>query len=327
MSTSSNISLGALRLAAQEASDLENTPSVTVESWNNFITQSYKRLYDMLIAAYGNSYFFATAYQFNTSNSQTYALPDGSPSFRDTSGNIAAKFYKLLGVDLQYSASPNGWVTLKNFNFIERNKYSYPNTVVNWNGYTNLRYSIQGNNLFIVPIPQNGQLVQVWYAPAPTNLQFRLPGYSVVNTNVIGSLTDTTGLSVGMNITANFTQGVIPSGTTITAIGSTTVTMSANAQSTQNAFIFSMWSDATLIDGISGWEQFVIVDAARKALGKQEFDTTDMKQERESMLQDIQSMAEARDAGQAFHVSDVLGSNAWSGSDSGWGMGGNGGWD
>jgi len=45
------------------------------------------------------------------------------------------------------------------------------------------------------------------------------------------------------------------------------------------------------------------------------------------MLQDIQSMAEARDAGQAFHVSDVLGSNAWSGSDSGWGMGGNGGWD
>lgn len=328
MSTSSKVSLGAMRLAAQEASDLENNVAIPTESWNQFISQSYKRLYDMLIAAYGNEYYIANAYQFTTTTQQAYALPDGSPSFTDVTGAIAQKFYKLLGVDLQYSASPSGFVTLKRFEFIERNKYAYPNTVVNWNGYSNLRYRIQGDNLYIVPIPQSGQTVQVWYAPAPTNLQFRLPGFTVVGSAVVGSITDTTGLSVGMNISSNFTNGIIPANTTISAISTTTVTMSQNALSTQNATIFSAWTDAVLMEGISGWDQFVIVDAARKAMGKQEFDATDMKQERDAMIAEIQSMAEGRDAGQAFHVSDTLGANAWAYDDEngGWGMGGGGGW-
>lgn len=325
MSTSSKVSLGAMRLAAQEASDLENNPAVSTEAWNQFISQSYKRLYDLLIAAYGNDYYVANTYQFSTSNAQSYPLPDGTSSFLDSTGAVAQKFYKLLGVDLQYSSSPSGWVTLKRFEFIERNKYAYPNTTVNWSSYTNLRYRLEGDNLFLIPVPQSGQPVRIWYAPAPTNLQFRLPGFSVSGSNVIGSMSDTTGLSVGMNITANFTLGVIPENTTITAVGSTTVTMSQSAQSSQSNFIFSMWSDATLMEGISGWDQFVIIDAARKAMGKQEFDTTEMKQERESMLQDIQAMAEGRDIGQAFHTSDVLGINGWGMGDDGWGMGGFGG--
>lgn len=328
MSTSSAVSLGAMRIAAQEAADLENNVAIPVESWNQFISQSYKRLYDMLIAAYSNNYYVANAYQFQTTNSQAYPLPDGSPSFVDVTNGIAQKFYKLLGIDLQYSASPSGFVTLKRFEFIERNKYAYPNTTVNWNGYSNLRYGLQGNNIFLVPIPQTGQTVQVWYIPAPTSLQFRLPGYSVSGSQVIGSITDTTGLSIGMNISSNFMNGIIPANTTISAISTTTVTMSQNALSTQNATIFSAWTDTTLIEGISGWEQFIIVDAARKAMSKQEFDASDMKQERDAMIADIQSMAEGRDAGQAFHVSDVLGANAWSYDDEngGWGMGGGGGW-
>ena len=328
MSTSSAVSLGAMRLAAQEASDFENNPAIATEAWNQFISQSYKRLYDMLIGAYGNDYYIAAAYQFATTSAQSYALPDGSPKFRDVNGNIAQKFYKLLGVDLQYSASPSGFVTLKNFNFIERNKYAYPNTAVNWNGYSNLRYRVQGDNLFLVPIPQTGQTCQVWYAPAPTNLQFRLPGWTTVNSNVIGSISDTTGLTLGMNISSNFTSGVIPANATITAVGSTTVTMSANALSTQNATIFSAWDDSVLIEGISGWDQFVIIDAARKAMGKLEFDASPMAAERDAMLQEIQAMAEGRDLGQAFHVSDALGANAWGYDDEngGWGMGGSGGW-
>lgn len=328
MSTSSQVSLGAMRLAAQEASDFENNSAVSTEAWNQFISQSYKRLYDLLVSAYGNNYYVANAYQFSTQNSnQGYNLPDGSANYRTVNGNIAPKFYKLLGLDLQYSASPNGWVTLKRFEFIERNKYAYPNTTVNWNGYSNLRYTIQSDQLYVVPIPQAGQLMQAWYVPAPTNLQFRLPGYTVAASNVIGSLTDTTGLTIGMNITSNFTSGIIPINTTITAVGSSTLTMSNNALSTQNATIFSAWSDATLMEGISGWDQFVIIDAARKGMTKTEFDATDMKQERDAMLAEITAMAEARDAGQAFHVSDVLGCNAWAGDDEtgGWGMGGGGG--
>jgi len=280
----------------------------------------------MLVSAYGNDYYIAKAYQFTLTNSQSYPLPDGSPNFRSVDGSIAPKFYKETGLDLQYSAAPNGWVTLKNFGWIERNKFAYPNTSVNWNGYSNLRYSIQGDNLYVVPVPQQGQLMQLWYVPAPTNLQFRLPGWFTSGSNVIGSISDTTGLQIGMNVTANFTLGVIPDGTTITAVGSSTATMSNSALSNQNAFIFSAWSDATLMDGISGWDQFVIIDAARKAMSKTEFDASDMKQERDAMMAEIQAMAEGRDIGQAFHVSDVLGANAWGYDDEngGWGMGGGG---
>ena len=98
MSTSSQVSLGAMRLSAQEASDFENNPAITTEAWNQFISQSHKRLYDSLIAAYGNDYYVAAAYQFTLSQAQGYQLPDGSPNFRDVNGNIAKKFYKLLSL-------------------------------------------------------------------------------------------------------------------------------------------------------------------------------------------------------------------------------------
>ena len=311
-----------MRLAAQEASDLEQNPAAATEVWNQYISQSYKRLYDMLVGAYSNDYYIANTYQFQTTNTQLYALPDGSPSYSDMTGAIAQRFYKLILAEIQYSGSPSGWLTLRNFMEIEKNKFGLPNTQTTWTGYTNLRYRIQGDNIFLTPTPMTGQTIQLTYVPAPTNLQFRLPCYTVSGSAVVGSISDTTGITVGMNISANFTTGVVPASTTILAVSTTTVTMSSNAQSTQNAFTLSMWNDGTLMDGIAGWDQFVIVDAARKAMGKLEFDATDMKQERDAMLADIQAMAEARDASQAFHVSDALGANGWAydGDDGSWGQ-------
>lgn len=319
MSTSSNVCLGALRLAAQEESDNESNPAVATETWNQFITNSYKELYDMLVGAYGNNYHFATAYQFTTSNPQAYALPDGSPNFINVNGSQSAKFYKALGVDLQYSSSPSGWVSLTRLNFeVDRNKYSYPNTVTSWYGTSNLRYSIQGNNIYLTPPPQTGQLVRLWYVPAPTNLQYRLPASTVGASNVIGSFTDTTGVRAGMNITGL----TIPDNTIVTAVASTTLTISNNALSGLNSVILSIWDDGKLVDGISGWEEFVIVDAAIKAQGKQENDASMLIARRDALKVRIEAMAEARDAGQAFHVSDTLGMNSCGDMGDGWGQDG-----
>jgi hypothetical protein len=275
-----------------------------------------------LISAYGNDYYLANTYNFTTTAVQGYSLPDGSPSFIDSTGAQSPKFYKLLGVDLQYSASPSGYVTVKRFEFIERNKYAYPNTAINWYGYTNLRYRIQGDQLFLVPIPMAGQTVRVWYAPAPTNLQFRLPAGMNSGVNVIGSMTDTTGISIGMNITGTG----IPSNTTVSGIGSTTLTLSANTVATLTSNLISAWSDSTLIEGIAGWEEFVIIDAAIKAQGKQENDSSNLWLERNAMVERIHSMSEGRDAGQAQHVSDVMGANYWSDDGDGMGFGGSGGY-
>lgn len=320
MSTSSTISLGSLRAQAQEISDNENNPAISTEAWNSFITNSYKKLYDMLVGAYGNDYYVATTYQFTTANAQAYPFPDGTANFLDTTGSTAAKFYKLLGVDLQYSASPNGWLTMRRFEMIERNRYAMPNTQTNWVGYTNLRYRVQGNNIYLTPIPQTGQLVQLWYIPTPTNLQYRLQG-GVTGSSSVVTLLDTTGLSPGMNITGTG----INDNQTIVTVGTTSVIVSSNSFASGTSVLCSMWSDSTMVEGVAGWEQFIILDSALKSQGKQENDTSWIAVERQAMKEEIEALAEARDAGQAFHVSDVMGANGvWGSDESGFGMGGNG---
>ncbi len=327
MSTSSDVALGPLRFQAQQRGDLENNASVSNAEWNAYITNSRKRLYNMLVAAYGNDYFVSNYYQFTLGNSQLVPLPNGGPGFVDETGAIAPKMYKLLDVDLQYSASPSGWITLRRFEEIERNKYANnTNVALNWNGYTNLRYRLSGNNIEFVPFPVSSQQARIKYIPAPTNLQYLSVGYTTGASSVIGSISDTTGITVGMNA-YGFTQGVIPnSNVFVNSVSTTTVTLSTNALATVPQVTLAFWNDAQTVDGIAGWEEFIILDAAIKAQIKQEGPSAELMSERQILIAEIESMAEARDAGQAFHVSVVLGANGYSydGSDfgGGYGMGG-----
>lgn len=319
MSTSSDISLGAIRLQARQRADLQGNNAVTDSEFNGYISNSYKELYDMLVGAYGNEYYLAQPYQFTTTNSQTYPLPDGGPSFQ-TNGSTTPKLYKLTGVDLQYSSSPSGWITMKRIEWIERNRMAFPNTQTAWNGYTNLRYRIQGNNLYLAPIPQTGQAIQIWFVPAPTSLQFMLASGTTIATPTV-TMPDTTGLVVGMNA---HLENVLSPNTTILSVASTSVTLSANALSTNASAIISFWSDSTSLDGISGWEEYVIVDAAIKAQIKQENDITPLLVQKQGLKERIEAMAEGRDIGQAFHVSDALAAGGGYGDGFGgqWGCGG-----
>lgn len=320
MPNQSATSLGALRLQTKQRADMETDPSITDTEWNQYISQSYKELYDLLIGAYGNDYFISPPYRFVTTNAQSYALPDGSTSYTDSTGSTASKFYKLVGVDLQYSGSPNGFVALRNFNFIERNKFAYPNSTVSFRGYTNLRYRLQGNNLFITPVPQIGQTIQVWYIPAPTPISYMLPVTSILSSTTV-NISETYGLTVGMNVVGDN----IPTGTTITSIASTSFVMSNQATSGRVNTIYSFYNDAASIDGIAGWEEYIVVDAAMKGKIKNEEEVSSLAMQKEEMKKRIESMAEGRDAGQPFKVSDTLGANNFGGdmfssygSDDGW---------
>lgn len=324
MSLSSEASLGALRLQAQYRSDLQGNPSVTDAEWNTYISQSYKELYDLLVAAYGNDYYTATTYQFNTTNSNLYPLPDGTTTYLNTDNTPAQKFYKLLGVDLQYSSSPSGWISLRRFEFIERNKYNYPNTAVNYSGYSNLRYRIEGNNLMLVPVPQTGQAVRLWYIPAPTSLAYLVPATIAVS-GTVASMSNTYGIVQGMNVYGTGIQDR----TTVSSVASTSITLSSSATATNPSAILTIWDDSTSLDGIAGWEEYIIIDAAIKAQIKQENDIQPLLIQKAEITQRIQAMAEGRDAGQAHHVSDALSVNGWGGSyDGGWygGFGDGSGW-
>lgn len=63
--------------------------------------------------------------------------------------------------------------------------------------------------------------------------------------------------------------------------------------------------DADALDGVSGWEEYVVVDAAIKALTKEESDVSALMNDKASLLNRIESAAERRDEGQPRQVVDV----------------------
>lgn len=123
----------------------------------NWIWDSYKELYDLLVQKFGSDYFFADPYTITTDGTNdTFDLP--------------ADFYKLYGVDLSLTGgSPDGWITLKQFMKSDRNRYVVPNFQSFW-GMTNLRYRLRGGKIWFSPKPQAGQLIRLLYAPRPGDL-------------------------------------------------------------------------------------------------------------------------------------------------------------
>jgi hypothetical protein len=73
----------------------------------------------------------------------------------------------MAGVDLAVNTSTinPAWVTLKKFNFIDRNKYVYPNSTSTIYGVYNQAYRIMGNKIDFIPVPAGNQTIRLWYVP------------------------------------------------------------------------------------------------------------------------------------------------------------------
>lgn len=325
MSLASTVSLGALRLQAQDRADLINSSQISVPAWNQYLSQSHKRLFNKLVGAYGNDYHIAPLFQFAVGNSQLYPLPNGLiASLGQTA--FAPALFKILLVMLQYSGAPTGWITLRRFEDIETNRFAFPNQAVNYNGITNLMYRLSGENLEFIPVPQAGQVVQIKYIQKPKSLQW-LPTCATALGSAVVLISDASDITVGMSVMGPGVQKV-PVATTVTGVNTAVtpnqVTLSLPVFQTNAYATLAFWSDATTIDGVSGWEEFIIIDAAIKAKIKQEQPIEDLITQRNEIVMEIEAMAEGRDAGQAHHVSDVMAVNAWGGGFDG-GMGGGGG--
>ncbi len=173
----SEMSLGELRLRSQQTADRVNSQFVTTSEWNAFLRLAMYELYDILITSYED--LFASEYAFITTNgtTQNYPLPDGvtnylGGTYGGVSGTPAKSLYKLAGMDLGINTSNNAWVTLVKFNFIDRNKYVYPNSTSTIYGVYNMAYRMMGNYFNIIPTPTGNQQIRMWYSPRlPSLLQ------------------------------------------------------------------------------------------------------------------------------------------------------------
>ena len=69
--------------------------------------------------------------------------------------------------------------------------------------------------------------------------------------------------------------------------------------------------DTDTFDGINGWEEYVIVDAAMKMLIKEESDVSALMSEKQGLTARINTMASSRDSGTPDRVVDVTRVNPW----------------
>lgn len=166
----SEMSLGELRLRAQQTADRVNSQFVTASEWNAFLRLAMYELYDLLITSYEDLFASSIAFINTNGTTQNYPVPDGvsnylGGTYGGLSGVPALAFYKLAGMDLGVNTSNNAWVTLLKFDFIERNKYVYPNSTSTIYGVYNMRYRLMGNFINIIPTPAGNQQVRMWYSP------------------------------------------------------------------------------------------------------------------------------------------------------------------
>lgn len=212
------VTLLSLKTQARQRADMENSTFISDTELTTLINSSAAELYDLLIGVF-EDYKLTSQTISVVPNTDTYTLP--------------TDFYKLRGVDLVLDSFGNA-VTLKPFNFAERNAYLFTPT---WNvvGLSYLRYHMQGNSIRFVPVPNTSQSVKLWYIPA------------------------------------------IP-----------TLTL-----------------DADTLDGVNGFEEYIVVDAAIKMRIKEESDTMDLERQKALLTARINSMAANRDAGSPERVSDV----------------------
>lgn len=250
------INLGYIRYLAQLRADKLNSNFLTVDEWNSNINQSAYELYDILITKFGDQYFLAAPVVFTTTGDVSYPLPDGITSI---GGSVPPACYKVAGLDCGVAVGNNAWVTLPRFNWIDRNKFIYPQLQANALGVFNLSYSIWQNTIYFIPRPTAGQYIQLWYVPMMTQ----------------------------------------------------------------------MLQDSDMLPfSISGWSELVIVDAAIKALIKEEsFDQANVLMGiKAQLLERIETTAANRDVGQPNTISDTranLGFYDGGGfGDAGHGMGG-----
>lgn len=170
--------LGTMTLQAQQRADMVNSAYISPTEWTGMVNASCQQLYDKLIEAYGNDYEVATPYPITTDGiADKYSLPDGNTA-------PYGAFYKLLGVDLQLSnagaSSTTGWITLRRFNFADRNKYTLPNIQTLW-GRTNLQYRLLGNQIWLIPLPMAAMPLRIWYVPRFVPLANSADSFDAIN--------------------------------------------------------------------------------------------------------------------------------------------------
>ena len=131
------VSLPDLMSRARQAADTESDPHISDAELISKINAAVPELHDLLVAAYGEDYFFLTETANFSASERSYALP--------------ADFYKLLGVDVETNASTDVWLPILRYGERRRTEgEGYPGVAT-----SEIEYRLRGPNIVFTPPPQS----------------------------------------------------------------------------------------------------------------------------------------------------------------------------
>lgn len=145
-------SLLQLRLMARQRADMENSDFIEDPELDRYINDSFGDLYDLLVSKYAD-YFVDTPTEFTLAEGvSTWDLPDD--------------FYKIVGLDQFFGGGQ--WLTMRNFNFEQRNvQYNVANQL---GIIPTAQYRVVGNLLRFIPTDNAQGTYRIWYTPSYTPL-------------------------------------------------------------------------------------------------------------------------------------------------------------
>lgn len=129
--------LSDLRTRAKQRADMVGSDFISDTEWNQYISDSYGALYDLLVGKF-EDYYLSDPYSFT--------VAAGSDS-----ASLPADFLKLKGVDYSDGGT---WREVKRFNFNERNVEA---------GFA--RYRLYGSTILFAPSSQAPGSYRLWYIP------------------------------------------------------------------------------------------------------------------------------------------------------------------
>lgn len=309
-----SLSFTELKDQARFRADMVNSTFISDVELGTYVNQSARELYDLLVSTYEDYYIESSSVQI-------------------TSGNmliLPPEVYKVRGLDINVNGS---WQRLRRAVFIERNNFSPLPARLSGSPWADTRYTIMANKLYFWPEsnPPIGQEMRLWYVPVMPTLEAGRPTTgSLQNISIIGRENSTTYNGWTFNYANTATAGsetITIAGSTITVgiqSGVSTALQVATAindslalsdilyaniigvdttpQTTPATTTLGGGVDDDRFDGINGWEEYVVVDAAIKCLIKEESDISALMAQKMALKTRIEQMADDRDVGEQEYV-------------------------
>lgn len=268
--------------------------NVTDVEMLSMLNASVAEYLDILILKYGDNYWWSV-----------YLLPivQGVYSYQ-----LPFDFYKENGVDLALDTTLQNWASVTPYTQRDRNQFSYPlQTVLAYAGWQNLRWQIQGQALDFLPKlgPMPGN-VRLQYAPQAPTLCATFPtAYATATAYAQNALTYA---SVSVNgETANIVFMALNAGTSGSMPPSWVFPGTVQDNNILWASQGPLSSYQTTLDGVNGYEDYVVLDCAIKCLAKRQQDASEFMAQKQALLARIELAAANRASGDPMVVAGGFG--------------------